>query len=110
MLPWPASNHLMGTPLAVSGMTDGGDTRYRFQVLDLVTTIPPQADLVLCRDCLVHLSANDILKALRNIVASGARYLLSTTFVDRTASGDIVIGWHPVNLQLPHFRCRPRCV
>lgn len=78
-------------------------TRYRFQLLDLVTDPVPRADLVLCRDCLVHISHKNVNKALRNIVAGGSHYLLTTTFVDRTENADIIIGWHPINLQQPPF-------
>lgn len=80
-----------------------GGTRYRFQVLDLVTAPVPKADLVLCRDCLVHLSLKDAAQALRNIAASGSRYLLTTTFASPDPNTDIIIGWRRLNLQLPPF-------
>lgn len=86
-----------------ANLTSPGGTRYRFQVLDLVTAQVPKADLVLCRDCLVHLSLQDVSKALRNIAASGSRYLLTTTFMDQDANTDIVIGFHRINLRLPPF-------
>jgi hypothetical protein len=63
----------------------------------------PRADLVLCRDCLVHISHRNVAKALRNIIASGSDFLLTTTFVERTENTDIIIGWYPINLQLPPF-------
>ena len=43
-----------------------------FCKLDLIEDRMPKADLVLCRDCLVHLSYKDIFRALRNICASGS--------------------------------------
>ena len=86
-----------------SGVTGPGGTRYRFQVLDLVTDTVPKVDLVLCRDCLVHLSLRDAAQALRNIVASGSRYLLSTTFASQETNTDIIIGWRRLDLQLPPF-------
>ena len=86
-----------------SNQRSQGGMKYRFQVLDLVTAPVPRADLVLCRDCLVHLSLRDISTALRNIVASGSRYLLTTTFIDQDTNTDIIIGWRRINLQLPPF-------
>lgn len=81
----------------------GGDRR-EFIRLDVIRDALPTADLVLCRDCLVHLSIADIRRALRNVCASGSRYLLTTTFVDRPDNPDIATGqWRPINLQAPPF-------
>jgi hypothetical protein len=38
-----------------------------FQRLDLTKDVLPKTDLIFCRDCLVHLSFNDICKALENM-------------------------------------------
>jgi hypothetical protein len=76
-----------------------------FVVRDLTRDALPKADLILCRDCLVHLSFDDIQRALTNINRSGARYLLTTTFTDRTANADIGTGeWRPLNLEKAPFR------
>ncbi|WP_228000736.1 class I SAM-dependent methyltransferase [Nocardia australiensis] len=75
-----------------------------FRVLDLTADPLPEADAVLCRDCLVHLSFEDIGQALRNLRRSGSRYLLTTTFVELTANTDIPTGnWRPLNLRLAPF-------
>jgi hypothetical protein len=64
----------------------------------------PQADVILCRDCLVHFSFANIIAAFRTIKASGARYLLTTTFPDRQVNKDIVDGdWRPLNLERAPF-------
>ncbi|MBB5849959.1 class I SAM-dependent methyltransferase [Amycolatopsis umgeniensis] len=80
-------------------------TRFRddpvreFRVLDLTDDPLPSVDLVLCRDCLVHLSFADIERALRNLRRSGSRYLLTTTFTELGTNADIATGdWRPVNL------------
>jgi hypothetical protein len=86
-----------------AGTRSPGGTRYSFRQLDLVTEPVPRADLVLCRDCPVHISHRNVAKALRNIIASGSDFLLTTTFVERTENTDIIIGWYPINLQLPPF-------
>ncbi len=76
-----------------------------FGVLDIVKEIPPKADLLFCRDCLVHLSNRDILRALRNFKKSGSIYLLTTTFPNTDVNADMVSarGWRPLNLQKPPF-------
>ncbi len=64
----------------------------------------PRADLILCRDALVHLSFTDIAAALRNFRASGSRYLLTTTFTDIGSNDDVATGgWRTLNLQAPPF-------
>ena len=47
------------------------DARHRFLVLDLTRDELPCADLMLCRDCLVHLSYADSRRALANVARSG---------------------------------------
>jgi SAM-dependent methyltransferase len=80
----------------------------RFVVGDIITGKLPAVDLVFCRDCLVHLSYDQIFSALANIAASGARYLLTTTFVERNRNADIATGdWRPINLCIPPFELPP---
>ena len=79
----------------------------RFMVLDIVADDLPQADLIMCRDCLVHFSYRLIRKALRNIRCSQSTYLLTTTFPEHSNS-DIVTGnWRPLNLCRPPFDFPP---
>ena len=46
-----------------------------FRTVDLCQDPLPKADLLLCRDCLMHLSEEMIFRALANIVRSDIRYL-----------------------------------
>jgi len=79
----------------------------RFVVLDIVADDLPQADLILCRDCLVHFSYRLIRKAVRNIRRSQSTYLLTTSFPEHSNS-DIVTGnWRPLNLCRPPFDFPP---
>ena len=79
--------------------------RWQFLTLDITKDPLPDADLVFCRDCLVHFSIEDIHRALNNIRRSGARYLLTTTFTNRTSNPDITTGqWRPLNLLADPFR------
>lgn len=76
----------------------------RFLHLNLLTDELPKADLVFCRDCLVHFSYHDIILALRNIYASQPKYILTTTFPSRRSNRDILTGeWRPLNLEIPPF-------
>jgi hypothetical protein len=73
-------------------------------VLDLTSSPLPPADLLLCRDCLVHLSLTDARRALANIRRSDITYLLTTTFPAEPTNVDVVTGdWRPLNLQRPPF-------
>jgi hypothetical protein len=81
-----------------------GSPERRFLVLDLTHAPLPPADLLLCRDCLVHLSYTDIAKAIGNIRRSKINYVLTTTFTAESCFRDIVTGdWRPINLEMPPF-------
>lgn len=76
----------------------------RFIVADISQSDLPKVDVILCRDCLVHLSYQEILAAVRNFKRSGSIYLLTTHFTDRTENKDIMTGdWRPLNLSLKPF-------
>ena len=76
----------------------------KFIKLDIVKDKLPGCDLLLCRDCLVHFSDQDVFKAIRNIKTSGIKFLLATTFFSRKNNINIPTGsWRPINLQLPPF-------
>ncbi len=86
----------------------GGPSGRRFLTLDLTKDALPRADLVLCRDCLVHLSFEHAGRALANIRASGATYLLTTTFLEHDANTDIEDGdWRMLNLERAPFNLPP---
>jgi SAM-dependent methyltransferase len=81
-----------------------GDGTRRFICLDITRDELPQADLILCRDCLVHLSFPDIASALRKFQESGSAYLLTTTFAGLSKNAEIMTGdWRPIEFQLPPF-------
>ena len=75
-----------------------------FRKLDLMEDRLPKVDLVFCRDCLVHLSFYDILRALQNVCRSDSRFILTTTFTGRSENHDIATGqWRALNLALEPF-------
>jgi hypothetical protein len=83
-------------------------SKRRFLCLDISHDSLPEADLILCRDCLVHHSYENVFRVLRNFRRSKSEYLLTTTFVRHRANSDIVTGeWRPLNLQLPPFDFPP---
>lgn len=82
-----------------------GDGRHRFLCRDLTRDPLPKADLILCRDALIHFSFSDIWSALANFRRCGSQFLLATTFVDLARNVDIPTGgWRPLNLQADPFR------
>jgi SAM-dependent methyltransferase len=81
-----------------------GSSRVRFFQRDLSIDPLPSADLILCRDCLVHLPTRLAMNALRNMARTSSRYLLTTTFPDTPVNRDILTGaWRPLNLQRAPF-------
>jgi hypothetical protein len=90
--------------LAATNRERFGRPDREFVTLDLLKDGLPDADLLLCRDCLVHLSFEDARSALANIRRSRIGWLLTTTFPQCTSNEDIVTGdWRPLNLQLAPF-------
>jgi hypothetical protein len=83
-----------------------GSSKVGFRVLDIMKDDLPRVDLILCRDCLVHLPLQAAASALRNFVRSGSKYLLTTTYpgaLKRNEQLLITGNWRPLDLQLPPF-------
>jgi SAM-dependent methyltransferase len=69
-----------------------GNERRRFIELDIVSEVIPKVDLILCRQCLYHLSLSDIHAALVNFKSSMSRYLLATHNPGVSINIDIITG------------------
>lgn len=81
-----------------------GNQRTTFAHLDITRDPIPRADLILCRDVLVHLTLDQIHVALRHVAANASRYLLATTYPNEPANPDTHDGhWRPLNLCAPPF-------
>jgi len=81
----------------------GSETRSFFRA-DITRDSLPQADLILCRDALVHLTLEDALAALHNFVRSNSRYLLATTYLDCDGNIETITGdWRLLNLRFWPF-------
>ena len=90
----------------VHAIVDRNNERYgnenrKFECINIITGPLPKADLILCRDCLVHLNFADGLAALEQFRKSGANWLLTTTFTGRDSNDDLFEGsvWRPLNLE-----------
>lgn len=80
----------------------------KFVQLDICQDQLPKADLIFCRDCLVHLANSKVIKALENIKQSGSKYLLVTTFPERKRNKNIITGaWRALNFEKPPFNFPP---
>lgn len=80
------------------------DDRRTFLRLDLTADALPWADLILCRDALVHFPYRDIFRAVSNFRRSGATHLLTTTFPGH-ANRDVkfMSPWRPLDLRAEPF-------
>lgn len=79
-----------------------------FRVLDLTSDALPKVDLIFTRDCLGHLSNDNVSKAIRNCQESGSKYLLATSFTKWDMNPDIQNGgWKCINLMIPPFQLNP---
>lgn len=96
----------------VPSLIEANTSRYdtanrRFMVLDLIKDPLPRVDLLICRDCLIHLPLAAAQQAIENIRKSGINYLLTTTYPNVGHNGDIVMGdFRAINLRIKPF-CFP---
>lgn len=82
----------------------GGELAGRFLVADITRDALPRADLILCRDCLVHLSFQNIARVTARFRESGAQYLLVTTFPEWQDNCDCEDGdWRALNMTKAPF-------
>ena len=82
----------------------------QFKQCDIVEDFLPKGDLILCRDCLVHLSYKEIKSFLNNFIKSNTPYLLTTTFTKERNYNEAGIGkdhWSPLILWKPPL-CLPK--
>lgn len=93
--------------LIVRNQTLYADSTTQFQHANVVQDTLPKVDLIICRDCFVHLFIEDIKETIRNFKKSGSKYLLMTTFrkVRRETNTEIErLGWwRPLNMTLAPF-------
>ena len=78
--------------------------RRDFIALDITRDMLPCSDVILCRDCFIHLSFKHIAAAVANFKRSGSTFLLATTHIHTGENTDVESGGgHYVNLGLHPF-------
>ena len=93
--------------IASNAVRHAGERR-AFLCRDITRDPLPRADVILCRDALVHFSFADIHAALRNFRGSGSRYLLTTTFIAHERNENCWTGqWRMLNLERAPFHLPP---
>jgi Methyltransferase domain len=82
----------------------GGAYR-QFSVADLTRDTLPAADVILCRDCLVHVSFQDCALILENFRRTGATWILLNTYPEIQHNLNQFTGrhWRRLNFRLPPF-------
>ena len=85
-----------------------GNNETQFLLLDLTRDKLPRADVILCRDCLIHFSYRHVAAAIKNFKRSGSMYLLTNSYPAWSKNENIRTGdFRPVNLTLPPFNFPP---
>ena len=85
-----------------------GEIKGEYHLADITLDPLPRCDAILCRDALVHLSFANIERAVGNFKASGAVWLIATTFPDWQTNGDCEDGdWRALNFERKPFSWRP---
>jgi hypothetical protein len=81
----------------------------RFFHADLTKDYLPTVDMIMCRDCWVHLSFQDIAAILKNFRSTKATWLLvsNTPSQERNWNKPTGIDWRHLNLHLPPFNFPP---
>src|ERR1700722_19443409 len=85
-----------------------GDIGGEYLLADITRDPLPRYDAILCRDALVHLSFANIERAVANFKASGATWLIATTFPEWQINRDCDDGdWRALNLERAPFDWGP---
>lgn len=86
-----------------------GSPKREFLCRDIIADPLPTAEVILCRDCLVHLTFDQASKAIGNFKRSGSTYLLTTIFSERDANVDLKGKdiWRTLNLERAPFNFPP---
>lgn len=82
----------------------------KFMNVNIIEDDLPEVDIIFCRDCLVHLTYEDIFKTLDNFKKSKSRYLLTTTFPSHKQKNRELVYteiWRDLNLEEVPF-CFPK--
>jgi hypothetical protein len=85
-----------------------GEIKGEYRLADITRDLLPRCDAILCRDAFVHLSFANIERAVANFRASGAAWLIATTFPEWQTNGDCEDGdWRALNFERAPFQWAP---
>lgn len=80
------------------------DANTSFKVIDITSDEIPKVDMIFCRDCLQHLSNENVKKAFKKFKESGSKYLLVTNYAWTLENYDIKDGdFRALNLRQKPF-------
>lgn len=83
---------------------DYSNNNTSFECVNLVNSDIPKVDLILCRDCFIHLGYKDAFKIISNFKKSGSKYLMISTYNKRTFNSDLNNQFfRPINMQIFPF-------
>ena len=102
--------HYIGADIVENMIEDNKNNfkDYEFKVLDITEDDLPEVDLIFARDILGHFDYENIEKTIKNIIRSGSKYLLTTSFTKWEYNVEIKNGdWRPINLMLKPFLFKP---
>jgi hypothetical protein len=81
-----------------------GGIKGEYRLADITADPLPRCDAILCRDALVHLSFGNIGRAVANFRASGATWLIATSFPEWRTNADCEDGdWRALNFERAPF-------
>lgn len=85
----------------------GGNENIQFRTIDLIKDSLPPVDMLMVRDCFIHLSNDLVLKSLDNIKRSNIKYLLTNSHPDMQVNKNIKTGtWRRINMSLEPFNLK----
>jgi hypothetical protein len=86
-------------------------TNRRFIKIDIINDTLPDADLMICRDCLFHFSEADVKTFFKNFVVSNIAALLTTTDILPEPNRDILTGnYRHINLFADPYNFKPNFI
>lgn len=74
-----------------------------FITIDITKDVLPDADLIIVRDCLFHLSCSDISLFLSNLSKSNIRYILTTSHVNQRNTNILTGHFREMNIFIEPF-------
>ena len=80
-----------------------GNSKRQFIRKNIVSDKLPDADVILIRDCWVHLNNEHIFKSIMNLKRSNITYLLTTSFPGLNINQELKAIWRPINLELAPY-------